>query len=495
MSRVKERAEPAVIDGGWFNRDFPEGWSVCAMGDVSEVVGGGTPKANDPANFSPDGHSWITPADLSGFTEMYIRHGSRSLSDQGLRSCSARLLPPGTVLMSSRAPIGYLAIAANQVATNQGFKSFVCREGILPEYVYYWLEFARPLVEDMGSGSTFTEVSGSRCREIPLLLAPTREQKRIVTKAEELLARVNAAGERLARVPAILKRFRQAVLAAACSGRLTADWRKSRDTLNGEEEVPTSWRKVNVAGLASAEPRSIQSGPFGSNLRHSEFQATGVLAIGIDNVQHGRFSLGCEHRISLSKFEELKKYQARPGDVLITVMATIGRVCIVPDDLEPAIITKHVYRITVDRDQALPKYLMLSLMGDPDLISELNDQVRGQTRPGINGEILKSLSVRCPPLKEQLEIVRRVDALFKYAEKIEARIEAARRRADKIGQTVLAKAFRGELVPTEVELARAEGRPYEPASALLARIQASRAMEPQVVKMGGVSPAGRRREA
>jgi hypothetical protein len=186
---------------------------------------------------------------------------------------------------------------------------------------------------------------------------------------------VNAARERLSRVPAILKRFRQAILAAACSGRLSADWsqwfageRISREafrrcvegrsrhfprykvpaslSFEGISELPAGWCWASVEELASGEPHSMQSGPFGSNLLHAEFQDQGILAIGIDNVQDGSFSMGREHRISKAKYEELRKYTARPLDVLITVMATVGRVCVVPEKLESAVITKHVYRIS-----------------------------------------------------------------------------------------------------------------------------------------------------
>jgi type I restriction enzyme S subunit len=147
------------------------------------------------------------------------------LSKQGLDSCSARILPKDTVLMSSRAPIGYVAIAANEIATNQGFKNFICNSSLHAEYLFYWLKFKRDAIEEMGSGSTFTEISGSKCKEIPIHYPPIDEQKRIVAVVDKLLARVNGARERLARIPKLLKRFRQSVLAAACSGRLTEDWR------------------------------------------------------------------------------------------------------------------------------------------------------------------------------------------------------------------------------------------------------------------------------
>jgi|SRR5579863_933737 len=227
---------PPQIDG-FELPDLPEGWAETEMGTVARVIGGGTPDSKDPANFcASGGYAWLTPADLSNNSSMHVSCGKRNLTDQGLRTSSAKLMPSGSVLMSSRAPIGYVSVAANPISTNQGFKSFVCAEGLQPEFVAYWLRYIRPQLEQMGSGTTFSEISGSRAKEIPLHFAPLREQKRIVAKIDALLGHVDAARERLAMVPAILKRFRQSVLAAACSGRLTgafsrapgaADWLKA----------------------------------------------------------------------------------------------------------------------------------------------------------------------------------------------------------------------------------------------------------------------------
>ena len=130
------------------------------MGDIAEVVGGGTPRTNDSTNFEGGDISWITPADLSGYTEKYISHGSRFITRKGLDSSSARLLPAGAVLFTSRAPIGYVAIARNPIATNQGFKSFVLKDGVLPDYVYWWLKGSKQRAESLASGTTFLELSG-----------------------------------------------------------------------------------------------------------------------------------------------------------------------------------------------------------------------------------------------------------------------------------------------------------------------------------------------
>ncbi len=214
------------------------------------------------------------------------------------------------------------------------------------------------------------------------------------------------------------------MLAAAFNGQLTEDWRVAFQNLKVEKEniekninsnpiyllenptildseifpiLPNKWCWSTIEQLASNEPRSIQSGPFGSNLLHSEFQETGILAIGIDNVLDRSFSLGKEHRISDEKYQELKKYTARPLDVLITVMATVGRCCVIPQDIETAIITKHVYRITPNRHIISPYYLMNALSGAAIVKEQIENQIRGQTRPGINGKILKATSIPLPP--------------------------------------------------------------------------------------------------
>lgn len=302
-------------------------------------------------------------------------------------------------------------------------------------------------------------------------LPPLAEQRRIVAKLDALTARTARARADLDRIPALAARYKQAVLAKAFSGELTADWRGETEFRQEEGALPYGWRSEELQSLASDQPRSIQSGPFGSNLRHSEFRPEGRLVIGIDNVQDGRFSLGSNHRISQSKFEELEKYRARPGDVAITVMATVGRTCVIPDDIEPAIITKHIYRITLNREVADPYFVMNALRGAQPVLAQMGANVRGQTRPGINGSILKTLMIPTAPLKEQKEIVRRIDRTFAEIDRMVSEATAARRLLDRLDQAVLAKAFRGELVPQDPA--------DEPASVLLDRIRAERAAAPK----------------
>ncbi len=200
--------------------EIPMSWEWLEVGDVATVVGGGTPKTSDPANFEGGDIPWITPADLSGYKEQYIGRGSRNITERGLRSSNARLLPANTVLFSSRAPIGYVAIASQSVTTNQGFKSFVLPEGIDPSFVYFYLLRAKDSIQSLGGGTTFKEISGTIASAIPLPLAPLPEQYRIVAEVEKLFTRLDASVAALKRVQANLKRYRASVLRAACKGKL-----------------------------------------------------------------------------------------------------------------------------------------------------------------------------------------------------------------------------------------------------------------------------------
>ena len=155
-----------------------EGWREVAIGEIADVVGGSTPSTKEPDNFD-GGIPWLTPKDLSGPHDRYIGRGERDLSRKGLGSCSAKLLPTDSVLLSTRAPIGYVALAKNPIATNQGFRSLVVRDGFSPEYLYYWLVHNTEELERHASGSTFKELSGSALKSIRLRIPPLDEQRAI----------------------------------------------------------------------------------------------------------------------------------------------------------------------------------------------------------------------------------------------------------------------------------------------------------------------------
>ena len=141
-------------------------WKECTIADLGTVVGGATPSTKDPENYENGNIPWITPKDLSNYSDRYISHGERNITAKGLNSCSAQLMPKHTVLFTSRAPIGYVAIANTELCTNQGFKSVIPNEHTDYLFLYYLLKYNKDKIERLGSGTTFKEVSGSTMRGI-----------------------------------------------------------------------------------------------------------------------------------------------------------------------------------------------------------------------------------------------------------------------------------------------------------------------------------------
>ena len=148
-------------------------WTLGTISDLGTVVGGSTPSKSKPEYYTEDGIAWITPKDLSINKAKFISHGENDITELGLKNSSASIMPEGTVLFSSRAPIGYIAIASGEVTTNQGFKSVVPKPEIGTAYVYCFLKHNLPLIEGMASGSTFKEVSGSTMKNVPAVIPDT----------------------------------------------------------------------------------------------------------------------------------------------------------------------------------------------------------------------------------------------------------------------------------------------------------------------------------
>ncbi|MCT7433743.1 restriction endonuclease subunit S [Aliarcobacter cryaerophilus] len=154
-------------------------WKECKLGEVAEVIGGGTPSTSNN-EFWNGNIPWLTPRDLTGYSKVYISHGERFITESGLKNSSAKLMPKGSVLLTSRAPIGYVVIAKNEICTNQGFKSLVPNFEILNnEFLYYWLKSNTDYLQQLGTGTTFAEISGSVVKNINISLPPLEEQKAI----------------------------------------------------------------------------------------------------------------------------------------------------------------------------------------------------------------------------------------------------------------------------------------------------------------------------
>lgn len=310
----------------------------------------------------------------------------------------------------------------------------------------------RAEISAQASGTTRKRISRGNLGGLQIPLPPESEQKRIADKLDTVLSRVDAVNTRLARVAPILKRFHQSVLAAATSGRLTDDWRDAHRT--------GDWTPRTVESLCL----HISDGPFGSNLKSDDYTDEGARVVRLENIGHLSFDSAKETFISLDKYETLKKHTLLPNDLLFSSFVDEEvRVCEFPANIgEPTINKADCFCVRVDRAQVDPRFLAFRL-ACKSTYQALKALVHGATRPRINLRQLREFEVLLPSADEQAEIVRRVETLLAFADRLEARLQNAQTATERLTPALLAKAFRGELVPQDPN--------DEPASELLRLLQ------------------------
>ncbi|WP_417709068.1 restriction endonuclease subunit S [Roseibium aggregatum] len=476
----------------------PQNWAWAPVGELADVTGGGTPSAKDPMNFVDDGGvPWLTPADLTGYNDAYISRGKRNLSDQGYAKSSAKLLPTGTVLFTSRAPIGYCAIASNPIATNQGFKSLTLFGGISAEYTRHYLKWSKPFLETLASGTTFLELSGSKLQKAPFPLPPLAEQKRIVAKLDTLSARSARARKDLARIDILVKRYKQAVLSKAFSGELTKDWRdRNNGGLTSEEtaeiaarvdgvgqtrrgartgthqidlkrlaDIPSSWAK-GIVGVAA----DIL---VGFAFKSSWYVESGVKLLRGANIAPGQIDWDDLKSLAPEVAADYSKYKLKRNDIVLAmdrpIISTGLKIAQVAERDEGCLLVQRVARLRPSV-YASQSYLWW-FMNSADFIAHSVSRSTGSDLPHISGDDISTCPLPLPPLQEQQEIVRRVESAFQKVDTLATEAKRALKLTDKLDEAILVKAFRGELVSQDPN--------DEPASILLDRIKAERAVAPK----------------
>lgn len=360
--------------------------------------------------------------------------------------------------------------------------------------------FTGPIFRDLlcsdvtGVGGSLTRAQPKRVSGFPVPVAPVDEQKRIADKLDSVLTLVDAVNTRLSRVAPILKRFRQSVLAAATSGRLTEDWReaqKSHDAdakseldetlqnqigrlrVRGEAarvspgdlyELPESWAWVLNHQLAEDDSNAICAGPFGTIFKAKDFREAGVPIIFLRHVGEGRYLTHKPGFMATEVWREHHQpYSVFGGELLVTKLGDPpGTACIYPQGVGTAMVTPDVMKMSVNPRAAEPLYLM-HFFNSPNSKEIVEELCFGVTRLRIDLSMFKTFPIPLPPRKEQTEIVRRVETLFAFADRLEARLARAQTATDRLTPALLAKAFRGELVPQDPN--------DETASELLRRLQ------------------------
>lgn len=463
--------------------ELPQTWADCRLGDVIDY---GVTQKSEPSEISDD--AWVL--ELEDIEKDTSRLLDRQTFAQRQSKSTKNRFDAGDVLYGKLRPYLNKVLIADQ----PGY----CTTEILPlkagshldaRYLFYWLKHPTFLayVEAESHGLNMPRLGTDTGRAAPFVLAPHAEQTRIADKLDAVLARVDACRDRLDHIPAILKRFRQSVLAAATSGKLTEDWRadqvarmqpqaESANTARDSAQLRNAVTAVtNSTSLDRGDEWHVtslgQCGTVSGGLTKNARRETLALKkpyLRVANVYANCLDLADVSDIGLTEAEHAKT-RLVAGDLLIVEgngsLDQLGRVAMWNDELRDCVHQNHLIRWRTAGP--LPKFVLYWLMS-PRGRSDLMDLA--STTTGLHTLSISKVSavpVELPSVQEQTEIVRRVEALFAYADRLEARYAAARAQVEKLTPATLAKAFRGELV--------AQDPNDEPASELLARIAAERA--------------------
>jgi len=399
------------------------------MGEIAKVVGGSTPKTGEPRYWGGD-IPWITPDDLSGFVGKYIERGRRNITQAGYDSCSAQMVPAKTVLFTSRAPIGYVAISARPVCTNQGFKSFVCGPDVKPDYVYWWLKASRDLAESMASGTTFAELSGKAAGRVPIPVPPLDVQARIIDLIEELDSRLDAATASLRRGRIGLMRYADATLEAAYQQQL----------MPGIDHGDRRWPSVSLGSLLSEPLRnghSAKRSPQGN-----------IRTLTLTAVTRSDFS-EANTKLTDADPTRVTDLWLRPGDILIERSNTpelVGTASMYRGPEDFAIFPDLMIRARL-APGASPDFVELMIRA-PSSRRYFQSRAQGiaGTMPKVDQRTVGDLPVPLPPRDIQDAIVRTLQEISSSAKRLETEVSRGLRKAINLREQVYRSAFRGELV-------------------------------------------------
>ena len=402
------------------------GWGKTTLGAVAQI-GAGSSAPQGEALFAGGVYPFFRTSDAGRVRFGDIAESSDYLNEEGIKGL--RWFPAGTILfpksgastfLNHRVMMAVDGYVSSHLATIIGDESKVNRRFLL-----YFLSTvsAQDLVQDHAYPSlNLPLISG-----IPVFAPSLPEQQRIVAILDEAfdgIATAKANAEKnLQNARALFESHLQSVFT----------------------ERGNRWVKKTVKEIAASAKGSIRTGPFGSQLLHSEFVDEGVAVLGIDNAVSNEFRWGKSRFITPEKYRQLARYTVHPGDVLITIMGTCGRCAIVPDDIPTAINTKHICCITLDQKQCLPGYLHIYFLLAPQSQEFLAKHAKGAIMAGLNMGLIQELPVMLPPIKYQAEIVEAARDLREETQRLECLYQRKLAALDELKQSLLHQAFSGQI--------------------------------------------------
>lgn len=386
-------------------------WKKYKLSDIGTIVGGATPSTTVEKYYGGV-IPWLTPKDLSSFSDRYITRGERNITEDGLKSCFAQLLPKGSVLFSSRAPIGYIAIADNPIATNQGFKSIIPNKDINSLFLYYLLKYNKANIESMGSGTTFKEVSGATMKNIEVMLPSLAEQERIaeilgaLDDKIELNNRINRNLEEQA--AALFRRWFVDFEFPDSNG---SPYRSSGGTFTDSPlgEIPTEWKVERLEDVGT-----IIGGGTPSKAKEEYFTSNGIAWVTPKDLSISKNKFISKGEIDITP-EGYKNSSAKVlprGSILFSSRAPIGYIAIAKNDVS----TNQGFKSVIPNKNIGTPFIYSYLKSNVEVIES---KASGSTFKEVSGGLMKSLDIVVaddPTLKSFNNICA---AIFNQQEKLE----------------------------------------------------------------------------
>jgi len=391
-------------------------WPTKALGELVDFVGGGTPRRDRP-DFWGGEIPWASVKDLQSQS---LESTLETITPEGLRNSASNLIPKGAVIIASRVGLGKVAINRKPVAINQDLKALTPRsDNLIPRYLLYFLLQKAEYFERSGVGATVKGLTLADYQSLRIVLPPAAEQERIVSLFDEAdeLQKLRAQAD-----------SRAASLIPSLFNEMFGDPVKN----------PKAWPSRKLPELCEGR-EGIKAGPFGSALKKDCYTNEGPRVYGQEQVIAGNFLVG-DYHISEAKYLEMSSYVVKSGDILISLVGTIGRVVVVPEGTERGIINPRLIRLRPRIELLNPIYLA-NVLTSPSVINFLGGLATGATMGVLNAGILKQLDVPVPAFSLQMEFAKRVTEF----QEMEARQDTSRRRLDDLFRSMLHRAFTGDL--------------------------------------------------
>ncbi len=393
----------------------PVDWRQTTLGGaLAKAEGGGTPPRDVEAYWNGD-IPWVSVKDVvkgEGSTP------EETITRAGLANSTSKVIPAGTNIFAARMGVGAVVRYPFPVAINQDLMALTPSSALDPGYLYFWLQARKEAFVAVATGTTVKGIRKDVLLSSPMVLPPLDEQRRIA----EVLRSVDQAIAATAALLDGVKIAKQGTMEAVLSG---------------------GFDKVRLESLLADTRYPMRSGPFGSALLKSELQPEGIPFLGIDNVQVERFVPVYRRFISDDKYRELARYTVYPGDVMVTIMGTVGRCCVVPPDVGTAISSKHVWTLTIDQGRYSPALLAWQINHSPAVLAQLLGSAQGGIMSAISSGTLRDLLVPLPSPDE----VRQIEALlFSFNNQIAAL------EAEQVAASALKAALMSDLLSGRVRV-------------------------------------------